>query len=101
MLCIVCYLLTGCRHSNCDHTTVETVDGITIKTFYTPENNVELQLISFADSFYVGRPTENVSKAEISGGMWKCVNLCRRPGGPINTDCLKRCLKKIVVTKIE
>ncbi|HEX2684283.1 MAG TPA: hypothetical protein VHL77_10135 [Ferruginibacter sp.] len=102
MFAVTCFLFSGCRNTKADNPSVKSVDGMTIKTFYTADDKVELQLITIADSFYVGRPTEPISRAQINGGMWNCVNRCRPfPGGPINTDCVKKCLEKIVVTRIE
>lgn len=91
MFIVIVAMNMACK--NAPKTTVETIEGITIKTFYTLEGNVELVLVTQGDSSFVAKPAGEISKMEYDQMGLSCANGCLQGDGLININCWKKCNK--------
>ena len=75
-------------------TTVETKDGVTIKTHYTAEGTVEIMLITIGDSSFVAKPPAGTLGGDPVTMALSCTERCIGTYAPvIDIECYKKCIK--------
>ncbi len=93
LVCFSClWLIFGCKNSNA-HSNVISVNGVTVKSFYNSENNVELLLITNGDSSFVARPYEKITKIQVNTMALDCGSKCVNSNGVFDYECWKKCIK--------
>ena len=87
-----CSLIYNCNPGNSVKTEVEEHEGITTKTFYDKNSNIEAIIITESDSTLVAIPLTSVArKRKMGDEEYECLKKCKKADGSYDMDCVLLC----------